>query len=102
MHQSWFGAVTIENGSELGVVRRFFRFGFVSPARLRIWPTVLAAGHVTFGFMRSSRALSFRAPHDGNRFLNARISFSISADVAYGELWGVRVRSSRPSGPTSS
>jgi hypothetical protein len=36
MHQSWFGAVTIENGSELGVVRRFFRFGLVSPARLRI------------------------------------------------------------------
>jgi predicted kinase len=38
----------------------------------------------------------------GNRFRSARISFSISADVAYGELCGVRVRSSRPSGPTSS
>ena len=102
MHQSWLGAVTIENGCELGVARLFFLFGLVSPARLRICPTVLAAGQLTFGFTRSSLALSFLAPHDGNRFLNARISFSIPADVAYGELCGVRVRSSRPSGPTSS
>jgi hypothetical protein len=81
MHHNWFGAVTIENGSELGVVRRFFRFGFVSPARLRIWPTVLAAGQFTLGFMRSSRALSFLAPQDGNRLRSARTSFSISVDV---------------------
>jgi hypothetical protein len=36
MHQSWFGAVTAENGCELGVAHRFFLFGLVSPARLRI------------------------------------------------------------------
>jgi len=71
--------VTAENGCELGVVRLFFRFGLVRPARLSIWPTVLAAGQLTFGFMRSNRALSFRAPQDGNRFRSARISFSISA-----------------------
>src|ERR1017187_232126 len=102
MHQSWFGAVTVENGCELGVARRFFLLGLVSPARLRMCPTVLAAGQLTFGFMRSSLALSFLAPQEGNRFRNARTSFSISADVAYGELCGVRVRSSSPSGPTSS
>ena len=84
------------------MARRFFLFGLVRPARLRISPTVLAAGQLTFGFMRSSLALSFLAPQDGNRFLSARISFSISADVAYGELCGVRARSCRPSGPTSS
>jgi hypothetical protein len=54
--------VTIENGSEHGAVRRFFRFGFVSPARLSICPTVLAAGQLTFRFMRSSRAFNFLAP----------------------------------------
>src|ERR1700683_1753909 len=102
MHQSWLGAVTIENGCELGVARRFFLFGLVSPARLRICPTVLAAGQLTFGFMRSSRALSFLAPQEGNRFRNARTSFSISAGVAYGELCRARVRSSRPSWPTCS
>jgi hypothetical protein len=94
--------VTIENGCELGVARRFFLFGLVSPARLRICPTVLAAGQLTFGFMRSSRALSFLAPQEGNRFRSARTSFSTSVDVVYGELCGVRVKSSRPSGPTSS
>jgi hypothetical protein len=91
MHQSWLGAVTMENGCELGVARRFFLFGLVSPARLRIWPTVLAAGQLTFGFIRSNLALSFLAPQDGNRFRSARTSFSISADVGYGELGGVRV-----------
>jgi hypothetical protein len=84
MHHNWFGAVTIENGCELGVARRFFLFGLVSPALLRICPTVLAAGQLTFGFIRSSRALSFLAPQEGNRFRSARISFSIAADVAYG------------------
>jgi len=44
MHQSWFGAVTVANGSEYGVVLRFFCFGLVSPALLRILPKVLAAG----------------------------------------------------------
>jgi hypothetical protein len=44
---------------------------------------VLAAGQFTFGFMRSSLALSFLAPQDGNRFRSASTSFSISADVAY-------------------
>ena len=68
-----------------GVARRFLLFGLVSPARLRICPTVLAAGQLTFGFIRSSRALSFLAPQDGKRFRSARISFSISADVAYGD-----------------
>ena len=57
MHQSWLGAVTIENGCELGAARRFFLLGLVSPARLRIWPTVLAAGQFTFGFMRAPAAL---------------------------------------------
>ena len=51
MHKSWLGAVTIENGCELGVARLFFLFGMVSPALLRICPTVLAAGQSTFGFM---------------------------------------------------
>jgi hypothetical protein len=36
MYQSWLGAVTSKNGSEYGVVRRFFRFGLVRPARLRM------------------------------------------------------------------
>jgi hypothetical protein len=44
--------------------------------------TVLAAGQATFGFTRSSRDLSFLAPQEGNRFLSASNSFSISADVA--------------------
>lgn len=61
---------------------------------------MLAAGQLTFGFICSSRALSFLAPQEGNLFRSARTSFSISADVAYGELCGVRVRSSSPSGPT--
>jgi hypothetical protein len=47
MHQSWLGAVTSENSSEYGVVRRFFRFGLVKPARLRMLPNVLAAGQST-------------------------------------------------------
>ena len=38
---------------------------------------MLAAGQLTFGFMRSSLALSFLAPQDGNRFRGATISFSI-------------------------
>ena len=68
MHQSWFGAVTSEYGCEYGVVLRRLRTGFVRPERRRISPMVLAAGHATFGFMRSRRAFSFRAPHDGNRY----------------------------------
>jgi hypothetical protein len=46
MHQSWFGAVTSENGSEYGVVRRFFFVGLVKPALLKMLPNVLAAGAV--------------------------------------------------------
>jgi hypothetical protein len=41
--------VTSENGSEYGVVRRFFRLGLVKPARWRMFPNVLAAGQSTFG-----------------------------------------------------
>jgi hypothetical protein len=101
MHQSWFGAVTVENGSEYGVVRRFFCFGFVRPALLRMLPKVLAAGQATFGCTTSSLALSFRPPQLGCLFLNARIAFSVTSEVACEHPCGLRLRSSSPSGPTS-
>jgi hypothetical protein len=41
--------VTIENGSEHGVVRFLFFCGLVKPARLKMLPNVLAAGHTTSG-----------------------------------------------------
>jgi hypothetical protein len=75
-----------------------FRVGKTGPAE----DLAHCAGgdQLTLGFKRSSLALSFLAPQEGNRFRSARISFSISANVAYGEVCGVRTRSSRPSGPT--
>jgi hypothetical protein len=86
MHHSWFGAVTSANGCEYGVVLRLLRTGFVSPERQSISPIVLEAGHTTFGFMRSKRAFSFRAPQDGKRLRKASISFTSSSGVAWEQL----------------
>jgi hypothetical protein len=86
MHQSWFGAVTSENGSEYGVVRRFFRFGLVKPAHWRMLPNVLAAGQSTLDSNCSNLALSFRAPQDGYLLRKARIAFSILSGVACEQL----------------
>jgi hypothetical protein len=74
--------VTSENGSEYGVVRRFFRLGLVKPARWRMLPNVLAAGHTTLGSSCSNLALSFRAPHDGCLLRKTRIAFSVFSGVA--------------------
>jgi hypothetical protein len=101
MHQSWFGAVTVENGSEYGVVRRFFCFGFVRPALLSMLPNVLAAGHMTRGCSTSNLAFSFRAPQLGCLFRSAKIAFSTTSEVACEHPCGLRLRSSSPSGPTS-
>ena len=54
-------------------MRRFFLFGLVRPARLRMLPKVLAAGRFTSGSSISSRALSLRAPHDGCLLRKAKI-----------------------------
>ena len=53
-------------GLGVGRVLRFFRLGFIRPARLSTCPIALAAGHSTFGLIRSNLALSFLASHDGN------------------------------------
>lgn len=74
--------MTNENGSEDGVVRFLFFCGLVKPARLKIFPKVLAAGHSTSGCSISSLALSFRAPQDGCLARRARIAFSIGSNVA--------------------
>lgn len=101
MHQSWFGAVTSENGSEYGVVRRFFFVGLVKPALLKMLPNVLAAGQATLGSIFSNRAFSFRAPQEGCLARNARIAFTTASGVACEQLCGLRLRSRRPSGPTA-
>jgi hypothetical protein len=82
-------------------VRRFFLFGLVRPARLRMLPKVLAAGQFTSGSSISSRALSLRAPHDGCLLRKAKISFSIASVVAWEHPFGLLLRFRSPSGPTS-
>ena len=64
------------------MVRFLFFWGLVKPARLNMFPKVLAAGHATSGCNISNRALSFRAPQDGCLARSARIAFSIESSVA--------------------
>jgi hypothetical protein len=55
--------VTRENGSEHGVVRFLFFCGVVKPARLKMLPNVLAAGHTTSGWQHLQPCLELpRAP----------------------------------------
>ena len=54
--------MTRENGSEHDVARFLFFCGLVKPARLKMLPNVLAAGHTTPGCSISSLALSLRTP----------------------------------------
>src|SRR5580704_15810888 len=81
MHHSWFGPVTRENGSEHGVVRFLFFCGLVKPARLKMLPNVLAAGHTRSGCSISSLALSFRAPQEGCLARSTRMVFSTGSRV---------------------
>lgn len=74
-------------------MRRFFLFGLVSPARLRMLPKVLAAGQATLGSSFSSRAFSFRAPQIGYLLRKAKIAFSIASGVAWEHPRGLLLRS---------
>jgi hypothetical protein len=70
------------------VVRLFFRFGLVKPARERMLPNVLAAGQSTLGSSCSSLALSFRA--------RGRVLAPQRKDRVFDPLWrcvGAAVRS---------
>jgi hypothetical protein len=74
--------VTIENGCELGVARRFFRFGLVSPARLRICPTVLKEwAYAGFAITLVSALVAHLAVGDGVE--------AWCWSVGTGVLWGV-------------
>jgi hypothetical protein len=83
------------------VVRFLFFCGLVKPARLKMLPSVLAAGHTTSGCSISSLALSFRARQDGCLARSAKMAFSIGSSVEWEQLCGRRLRSTSPSGPVS-
>jgi hypothetical protein len=100
IHPSQKETLRVENGSKHGVLRYRFFCVPVKPARLKILPNVLAAGHTTSGCSISNLALSFRAWQD-DEFTNAASAPQVEAisgihpDFLYSACCWMTVRQSQ-------
>ena len=80
-------------------VRRRRRRGVTSPARWRIAPAVLGAGQRTVGCAEVSFAITFFGPHVGCARFIAITPWATATGVAFGWVWGARLRSPSPASP---